>query len=290
MGITHVMRGEDGISNTPRQILIQEALGAPRPLYAHIPLILAADKSKLSGRHGAVSVREYRDKGYLPGAIINYLALLGWNPGTEQEIFTLDELVKVFDLSKVQKGGAIFNEEKLRWINKEHLKKTPIAEFAAEAKKRIEATSRALDLKWSVTEQTVAKIVPALVDRINTYGDITKLVESLDLDYYFMEPTYDALSLKWKQDVDLAPAKKHLEHIKATLTALSDKKWAEEDIKALLWPYAEANGRGNVLWPFRFALSGKDKSPNPFTLAAIVGKDATLRRIDYALNLCAHVQ
>ncbi len=161
-----------------------------------------------------------------------------------------------------------------------------LEDLAAEAKKRIASTSRAVDLKWVVTDDAVAKIVPALVDRINTYGDITKLVESLDLDYYFMEPEYDAISLKWKQDADLGPAKQHLEHIRTTLAGLSEGKWAEESIKAAIWPYAEANGRGNVLWPFRFALSGKEKSPNPFTLAAIVGKERTLSRLDRALKLC----
>ncbi|MDO8424222.1 MAG: glutamate--tRNA ligase family protein, partial [bacterium] len=112
-GVTHVIRGEDHISNTPRQILIQEALGFPRPLYAHLPLILAPDKSKLSKRkHGeSVSLEYYRNKGYLPEAMVNYLALLGWNPGTEQEIFTMEELIEQFDLSKIQKGGAIFDEK-----------------------------------------------------------------------------------------------------------------------------------------------------------------------------------
>lgn len=129
MGITHVIRGEDGISNTPRQILIQEAIGATRPLYAHLPLILAADRSKLSKRkHGeSVSLDYYRQKGYLPQAIINYLALLGWNPGTEQEIFTLDELIKVFDFSKVHKGGAMFDEKKLAWVNRKHFNLTKVA-------------------------------------------------------------------------------------------------------------------------------------------------------------------
>ena len=121
-GITQVIRGEDHISNTPRQILIQEAIGATRPLYAHLPLILAQDRSKLSKRkHGeAVSLNYYRNKGYSPEAIINYLALLGWNPGTEQEIFTLPELINVFDLARVHKGGAIFDEKKLAWVNRKH--------------------------------------------------------------------------------------------------------------------------------------------------------------------------
>lgn len=122
MKISHIIRGEDHISNTPRQILIQETIGAPRPQYAHLPLILAADRSKLSKRkHGeSVSLNYYKDNSYLPQAILNYLALLGWNPGTDQEIFTLDELIKVFDLSRVHKGGAIFDEKKLAWVNRKH--------------------------------------------------------------------------------------------------------------------------------------------------------------------------
>lgn len=121
-GVTHVIRGEDHISNTPRQILMQETIKAPRPMYAHLPLILAADKSKLSKRkHGeSVSLNYYRQKGYLPEAITNYLALLGWNPGTEQEIFTLDELIREFDIMRVHKGGAIFDEKKLAWVNRKH--------------------------------------------------------------------------------------------------------------------------------------------------------------------------
>ena len=123
--ITHVIRGEDHISNTPRQILIQETISAPRPIYAHLPLILAPDRSKLSKRkHGeSVSLDYYRNKGYSPEAMINYLALLGWNPGTEQEIFTLPELINVFDFSRVHKGGAIFDEKKLAWVNRKHFNK-----------------------------------------------------------------------------------------------------------------------------------------------------------------------
>lgn len=122
MGITHIIRGEDHISNTPRQILIQEAMGAGRPIYAHIPLILASDRSKLSKRkHGEfVSLDYWKNKGISAAAMINYMALLGWNPGTDQEIFTLEELLKTFNLSKVHKGGAIFDDKKLAWVNRKH--------------------------------------------------------------------------------------------------------------------------------------------------------------------------
>ncbi|MEI6058081.1 MAG: glutamate--tRNA ligase family protein, partial [bacterium] len=139
MGVTHIIRGEDHISNTPRQILIYEALGLPLPLYAHIPLLLAPDRSKLSKRKGALPITDYRDRGYLADAVVNYMALLGWNPnvkdiaGAEREIFSRAELVELFDLSNIQKSGAIFNEEKLAWMNKIYIGKLSDAEFIAYA-------------------------------------------------------------------------------------------------------------------------------------------------------------
>ncbi|MEK7596612.1 MAG: glutamate--tRNA ligase family protein [Patescibacteria group bacterium] len=285
-GVTHVIRGEDGISNTPRQILIQKAIGAPEPAYAHVPLILAADRSKLSGRHGAVSVREFREKGYLPQALVNYLALLGWNPGTDQEIFSLDELVEVFDLTKIQKGGAVFDEKKLRWINREHIKRLPEGDFEKELKSRIESSERIRDLAWKITDETIEKITPVIVDRIETYSDIDDMITARDLDFYFSEPQYDCLSLKWKDESDLFSARNHLDFIRGELVKLPEKNWNEENVKAAVWPYAENQGRGAVLWPFRYALSGRDKSPTPFTLASILGKETTLRRIEKALKLC----
>ena len=129
MKISHVIRGEEHISNTPKQILIQRELNLTTPEYAHLPLILAPDRSKLSKRHGAASVMEYREMGYLPETLVNFLALLGWNPGSEKEIFTLAELIKKFDLGKVQKGGAIFNTEKLDWLNGHYIRSMPIDEL-----------------------------------------------------------------------------------------------------------------------------------------------------------------
>lgn len=286
MGVTHIIRGEDHISNTPRHILIYEALGAPIPTYAHLPLVLASDRSKLSKRHGAKSMTHYRDMGYLPAALLNYMCLLGWNPGTEQEIFDLAGLVKAFDLTKVQKGGAIFNEEKLRWVNKEHLKAMPKRELAKAVKARIEASARAKELGWKLDDGLAGKLSLALLDRMDTYGDIDIMIGERDLDYYFADPAYDAESLKWKAETVSASAA-HLEHVKEALSDLSEGDWTEAKIKETLWPYAEKAGRGNVLWPLRYALSGKDRSPNPFTLADILGKEATLRRVKEALKKCA---
>lgn len=230
MGVTHIIRGEDHISNTPRQILIQEAIGAIRPAYAHLPLILGTDRSKMSKRHGATSIDEYRAKGFLPQAILNYLALLGWNPGTEQEIFTLEELVKVFDINKIQKGGAIFDEKKLDWVNKEHIKLLSEAEQKA--------------LRFKLLEHE---------------------------PYIKARPSIDISKINWK-DTPSAETRKHLE----TMLDLETKA---------IMTYAEREGKGNVLWPLRYALSGLEKSPDPFTLIEVLGEEESRARILKVIEL-----
>jgi len=243
MGVTHIIRGEDHISNTPRQILIQEAIGAKRAVYAHLPLILDSDREKLSKRkHGeAVWVDTYKNKGYLPEALLNYLALIGWNPGTEQEIFTLKELIKVFDLAKVQKGGAIFDEKKLDWVNKEHIKLLPEEEQLA-IKKR----------------------------------------EVMNEPYIKEEPVLDRDKINWKK-VSPEETLKHLEKAKEIIQNDKDlMAYADEIGKSGL---SQSGGRGNVLWPVRYALSGQEKSPDPFTLMAVLGKEKSIERIEKAIIL-----
>jgi glutamyl/glutaminyl-tRNA synthetase len=232
MGVTHVIRGEDHISNTPRQILIQEAIGARRPVYAHIPLILAPDRSKLSKRHGATAVSQYREKGYLPEAMVNYLALLGWNPGTEKEIFTLEELIKEFDLNKIQKGGAIFDEKKLQWVNKEHIKL-----LSPEKQREL----------------------------------VLKNIENEP--YMTGEPEINPEELVWKKSTR-----------EETLTHLEESKKIIENGEDLM-AYAERVGKGNVLWPVRYALTGASASPDPFTLLEILGNEKSLMRLEKAIML-----
>lgn len=274
MGVTHVIRGEDHISNTPRQMLIVRALGAIEPSYAHIPLILAPDKSKLSKRHGAVSVNEYTRLGYEPGAVINFLALMGWNPGDEREIFTLKELVSEFKLEKVQKGGAVFNKEKFDWVNKEHIKLLD----AAEAQNRI----KKLLISQKGSEETIDKLCPILIDRISRFDEIPEMMESGELDYFFTRPEYESKNLLWQKKPDPASARKHLEKVSAVLSDLKD--FSQENVKKVIWEYAEKEGRGEVLWPMRYALSGRDKSPDPFTLAYVLGKKETVERLNNALS------
>lgn len=270
MGVTHVIRGEDGIPNTPRQILLQEALFFPRPQYAHIPLNLARDRSKLSKRHGAVSVSDYREQGYMPEAVINFLALLGWNPGTDREIFSVGELTGLFDLSRVQKGGAVFNEEKLRWFNKEYLKSKGGAE---------QLISHIPEpLSRGKNEVQMNALTEMLFERVDVFGDIKKELDKGELDYLLRPPSYEKGKLVWKDSKD-DEIRKNLDEISKLLGALSEKDFAKEIVKQTVFPYAEKAGKGSVLWPMRVALSGKDKSPDPFTLSAILGKKETLERL-----------
>jgi glutamyl-tRNA synthetase len=277
MGVTHVIRGEDHISNTPRQILILEALGFERPIYAHLPLILAKDRSKFSKRHGAATVGEYSKAGYLPDAVLNYLALLGWHPSDDQEIFSRAELIQRFTFDQVSKSGAIFDEEKFKWFNREYLLKLPPEEF----KKRVQDFASD-ELKNS---PMLDHLIPLIRDRISTFAEVADMEREGEFEYFMKAPGYDAKNLVWKKDPAPDGIKTRLEGVHTHLEAIDAKGWHQDTVKAAIWPYAEAEGRGGVLWPLRYALTGRDKSPDPFTVAGILGKDETLARINTALRM-----
>lgn len=273
MGVTHIVRGEDHIPNTPRHLLLYRAFGAPEPVYAHLPMVLAPDRSKLSKRKGALPITEYRDRGFLPEAVVNFLALIGWNPGTEQEIFSIDELIKTFSFSHVQKAGAMFNEEKLRWFNREYLKKN--SEKIASEIARVSGKTP--------SDAIVKTLVPIVAERIDTLKDISTLWDSGDLSLFFVAPKVPAEMLLWKGTQTKDDAKTFLAAVSVLLSGAKDTLSAEE-AKALLWAYAEEKGRGQVLWPLRVALSGKEKSPDPFTLISILGTKESVARVQSAIK------
>lgn len=285
MGVTHVIRGQDHVSNTPRQILIQEAIGAKRPIYAHASTILNEERAKLSKRDPLVRpTLEYRDDGYLPQAMLNFMALLGWNPGTEQEIFTLPELIAGFSLERMQKPGAVFNPEKLEWINKEHMKRLTLPEQVAHVERFIPDEVRSLG---GYRKELLTKLTPLIVERISHFGEVAQLAKAGELSYYFAAPSYDKDALFWKTDRDRVKLVERLMKTKELLAALKqgEGEFTRENVKKALWDYASAEGRGEVLWPLRYALSGKEKSPDPFQLSEILGKEETLTRIDHAIAL-----
>ncbi len=262
MGVTHVIRGDDHIANTPRQILIQRALNAPTPDYAHLPLILAPDRSKLSKRRGAVSVSDYRNQGYLPSAILNFLALLGWHPRDDREIFNLSELIINFDFSRIQKGGAIFNLEKLNWLNREHLRQLSDAEF--------------INLGQAFVPPTIKleKILPVVRERIANFGELRTWAEAGEYDYFFTPP---------KITTALLGETKELLELKNILLNLPAQEFTVPGLRKAIMPYADQRGRRAVLWPWRVALTGREKSVDPFTTSTILGREETIRRIDAAL-------
>ncbi len=279
MGVTHVVRGEDHISNTPRQILIQEAIGAPRPIYAHLPLILASDRSKMSKRHGAVSLIEYQKAGYLKEAIINYLALLGWNPGTNQELFTLAELKAVFSLNHVQKSGAVFDLNKFAWFNKQYLDRLSVEEFATYI--TIDLPDTLAKLPQFSTDR-LTRLLPSIRERVSTRKEFHDQVSTLEYDFAFTTPVYDTDLLQWKNDPDVTLAKPRLAKAAELLKTAAFS--SPDTIKAALWGYAEEVGKGELFWPLRVALSGRKQSPDPFTIAYIIGLEETLLRISAACD------
>ncbi len=268
--VTHVIRGEEHISNTPRQILIQHALGFTTPIYSHLPLVLNSDHTKLSKRQGAKALTQYRDEGYLPEAVLNYLALLGWHPEDNQEIFSLPELVEKFNLSRIQKSSGIFDETKLLWYNQEYLKRLPDKEFGARLKAYIKNRKESVPVYFS-------KVLPLLKERSQTLKEATELL-SREFDFFAGISIDKNLLLKGARAEEKV-VKGHLEKVHSLLSEIPQKKFQVGTIKDTIFPYADKEGRGVVLWPLRVALSGKEKSPDPFTLAFWLGKEETLGRI-----------
>lgn len=266
MGVTHVIRGEEHISNTPRQILIQEALGYARPAYAHYPLNLGTDRSKLSKRNGDVSVRSYREQGFLPQALVNYLGIVGWTPPSGREVMTLPEMTAEFELEELHKSGAVFDIEKLKWVNREHLMKLSDEEYLAHAK-------------------VPPKLLSLVRGRASTFGEVAEIMA--ELDFFEAAPSYDPKGLLWAKDKEPEKLKTRLEGTYKALEAVPAGGWNKEAVEAALMPYAEKEGKGVVLWPVRFALTGRERSPDPFTIADILGRDETLARIKGAVGRIA---
>ena len=276
MKISHVIRGEDHIANTPKHILLAEAMELPVPAYAHLPLILGPDRSKLSKRHGATSVAEYREAGYLPEAMFNFLALLGWNPGGDQEIFSKEELANLFSLEHVQKSGAIFDTTKLDWMNGEYIRAKSVGEltglcmpfFSADASQKNHAYLK--------------KIVALEQPRLKKLSEIGERTE-----YFFRLPEYDGELLRWKtmtnQEIDTA-----LEHTGKLLAGMGEDALKSDFEKSFFDAIGEGN-KGALLWPLRVALTGKKASPGPFEIMEILGAEESLKRIRLAQEKMRHV-
>ena len=307
MKISHVIRGEEHISNTPKQLILQEALGLPHPKYGHLPLILAPDRSKLSKRQGAVSIKEFRELGYLPEALINYMAFLGWNPGTEREIYSLASLTKDFSLDRIQKGGAIFNVGKLDWINGFYIRqKSPerLTELCIPFLIKAKLIERVGDNPGNPSPEELKLFEEKPQFKIRETGEPLKIGELLeiiilyqtrikklsdiaaDCDFFFKEElSYNKDLLKW-QEMSNEEVHNSLDRVGEVLSKVENVNWTKENLKEALMPEAEKmENRGYLLWPLRVALTGKQGSAGPFEIATILGKDKTLNRIGKAKKL-----
>lgn len=273
MEMTHVMRGEEYISSTPKYLSLYEALGVTPPAFAHLPHILGeSGTKKLGKRDGAKDVLDYRTEGYLPEAMVNFLALLGWHPGGDQEILGIEDLIAAFDITKVQKGGARWDDEKLRFINREWMRKLSDDEYLAQLK--------------SDGGEVVRKAVPLMKDRAHTFGEARDLLNG-EFSCLTKTPELDHTLLVSKEPPD-APefTKNALEGVLNLLEGLLSDV-SVEAVKDTLMPYADEKGRGAVLWPLRYALSGAERSPDPFTLIYILGKAESISRIRTAIGILA---
>jgi glutamyl-tRNA synthetase len=262
--ITHVIRGEEHLPNTPKQIVIQNALGFPSVQYGHLPLILDTSKKKLSKRFLQDSLNQYRADGYLPSAILNFLVLLGWHPENDREILTVEEMKKEFSLKRVQKAGAVYNTEKLDWLNAMHIRMVPLPDL-------VEQVLPFVPEIWKVDTTKLTRVVEFTRERMKKLSDFP-----LEAKPFFEIASYDVKLLMWK-DFPLSDSKKHLLEI---LTLI--KSGGDSSVKIM--EYANKEGKGNVLWPLRVAFSGLQNSPGPLELLSVFGPIEAEKRIIDAIQ------
>lgn len=278
MGITHIIRGDDHISNTPKQIALYKAFGFKMPEFAHIPMILGEDGSRLSKRHGATSVTEYRDKGYLPHALVNFLALLGWSPGNDQEIISIQEMIEKFTLKRANKTSAQFNNIKLDWMNGQYIKNTPVEQLTQEVKGFFEKSG--IDMT-KITAAWLTNLVILYHERFKNFLDLQNQTRFFFADAIEYDQAAVGKFLKKEGAGEL---------LKEVYTAVSqvdnfDKKTLEDSLRAL----TEKLGVGfsKLAQPMRVAITGKSVSAGIFETMELLGKEKTLSRLSYTIkNLC----
>ncbi len=313
MKISHVIRGEDHLSNTPKQILIQQALDLPQPKYAHLPLVLGPDRSKLSKRHGTVSVDEYRQAGYLPEAMNNFMVLLGWNPGGDREFFSMNSLVKEFLLKDVQKSGAIFNQKRLDFLNGFYIRQKSaekltslclpylikegliVPEFKSEqyppayGGMNITQSYKVSETGKQISFDYLKKIIEIYKTRMKKLSEISELI-----DFFFKDKLdYSKDILGW-QDMNDEEIMVSLDKLEKILDKIRVEDWKLENLESFLIKEAEelslkqghkTGNRGYLLWPLRVALTGKEFSAGPFEITEVLGKEKVLKRIKEAKKL-----
>ncbi|MFC1632716.1 glutamate--tRNA ligase [Patescibacteria group bacterium] len=283
MEISHVIRGEDHLSNTPKQVIIYRALGFEPPEFAHLPLILNPDRSKMSKRAGDVDVDAYIQKGYLPEALINFMVFLGWNPKTTEEIFSLAELEKRFDIAQVNKAGAVFDIKRLNYLNNKYVNELSEDDFVTYCKNPLLKAGlvEENDFTNKKDREYLGKILDVIKDRTENNEEIAEQVQ------FFFKPAedYDASKVIWKKS-DKDETIKALAAAAEELEKLSAAQYTHENIEKAWRARLEKEGieAGSFLWPVRYALSHEDRSPGAFEMAAVLGKKESMQRIKETIS------
>jgi glutamyl-tRNA synthetase len=295
MGITHVIRGDDHITSTPRQIMILEALqqldpSVIIPQYAHLPTIIGEDKKKLSKRNGNTSLQKYLDEGYLKETLVNYLAFLGWNPGGERELFSLEELVQEFSLEKCQKSPAQFDILKLNNINKHYLSKLSDEEFFAGVFNLLPDEYKKME--GADLEKFKKIVLKVYRERVSRFQEVMDADASGENNMFFESSygkdfeSFDLNKICFKNkdgQQTLDEAKSNLKLVKEKIENISEDSWTSDNLKNEIWDWSATVGRGQILHPLRMIMSLKEKSPDPFTIMDIIGKVESLKRINNLL-------
>jgi len=280
MEITHIIRGEDHISNTPKHILLFRALGHDEPRFAHLPLILNADRTKMSKRKGQTAINDYIGEGFVREAMVNYLALLGWSTGTEEELLSLDELVERFDIGHVQKSGAVFDRERLEWLNGQWIRRLPPDELVERLRPFFEAEAASGRIDRVPTDDEMRALVPLVQERLPVLGAIGEVVGFLFVDEVRPDPEI-LVPKRW----DVATALEALRAARETIAQNGELAFDHEGLEVALRGLAEQRGwkAGDLFMSIRVAVTGRAATPPLFETLVALGYERTLDRLDRAV-------
>ncbi|MDD4957001.1 MAG: glutamate--tRNA ligase [Candidatus Omnitrophica bacterium] len=275
MGITHIIRGDDHISNTPKQMLFYEAFGCEPPRFGHMPLMMGTDGAKLSKRHGGVSVEEYRTEGFLPQALINYLMLLGWSPGEEREVLSLGEAIDIFDISDMTGVQAKFDVQKLRWLNGEYIMKLPLTELSGLLSERVKKAGLEIS---SIGDEGFAKLVELYRMRIKTLSEFVPLTK------FFFSDEFEVDEKGWKKYLEDEGNRDNLREFSSRLPG--PDQFTHDNIEAVCRAIAEERQlkAAQIIHPTRMAISGITQGAGLFEMMELLGREKTVERMEKAAS------
>jgi glutamyl-tRNA synthetase len=282
MEISHVIRGEDHLSNTPKHILLFRALGYPEPLFAHLPLILNPDRTKMSKRKSQTALGAYVDEGFIPEALVNYLALLGWSTGNEDEILSLDEIIERFDIHAIHKGGAVFDRERLEWLNGQWIRRLEPEELLERLRPFVAEELAAGRIEWMPPDDELRAILPFIQERLPTLSAVGDLVDFLWVDAVLLDPAV-LIPKRW----DAATTRDGLAAARSIIAETGAVTFEADELEPPLRALAETRGwkAGDLFMAIRVAVTGRTATPPLFDTLVALGRERTLARIDRALEV-----